>query len=163
MCWERPTRGWRVHLCPLLAGGTPLEHCTTVLPEPEPVTDPAAAERWESLRSQACLRRAGALAPTKAPLRAALTRCAPQLSWPSLAPGHPARLPVLPPERAFISTERRRSDPLSGRLSALAAVAGRERGWAEAAGGSREIAGAGVAEAAGKWQTKLLFVKSGVA
>lgn len=82
---------------------------------------------------------------------------------PGLAPGHPSRLPLLPPERAFINTARQRSEPLSGRLSALAAVAGREQGWAEAAGGSLEIAGAGVAEAAGKWQTKLLFVKSGVA
>lgn len=93
--WERTTRGWCVHLCPLLAGSTPSGHCTTVLPEP--VTDPAAAERWESQRSQACPRRATALAPTKAPLRAALTRCAPQLSSPSLALGHPSLSPSRAP------------------------------------------------------------------
>lgn len=61
-----------------------------------------------------------------------------RLSLRRLALCHPLRLSLLPLERTFINRGWRRSDPLSGRLSTLAPVAGGREGWAEAALGSLE-------------------------
>lgn len=48
VCWERTLKGCSVHFCLLLAGGTPLEHCSRALPGPAPVADPG----WEACRAE---------------------------------------------------------------------------------------------------------------
>lgn len=157
MCWGRTKRGWCVHICPLLAGNTGALHespgraaalvMTRLLIQP-------AAKWWKSLRCQALSRQAGAVASTKASCeRGCDVLCSwllgvPRLSLRRLALCHPLRLSLLPLERTFINRGWRRSDPLSGRLSTLAPVAGGREGWAEAAlgslkrgvGGSRKMA-----------------------